>query len=122
MFVKNSMLRFLYVLPVLLALLISQWIMQKPAITFASHSSTRHNYYIHSTNYNELVCVDAAGSSMSSSTARTRVLNTLRYDNPSSDWHALASNRVYFDVNTIYCGNMTPSQLANMKMRVYVKM
>lgn len=121
MFVKNSILRFLYVLPILFALLISQWIMQKPAITFASHTGTGHNYFVHSSVYNEKVCVDSAGSSIPQSTARTRVNNTLRYDNPSSDWHALANNRIYFDVNTIYCGNMTLSQLADMKMRVYVK-
>lgn len=118
---RNENLRFIHLLPIMIALLVSFFVLSEPYSTSASHAHWTHNYYIHSRVYNEKVCVEAAGSSMSQSTARSRVNNTLKYDNPSSDWHGLASNRIFFEVNTIYCGNMTTSQLNDMKMRVYVK-
>lgn len=98
---------FVYLYPIFLALWISFWNLENTDLVYASHASTGHSYYVHSSVYNEKVCVESAGSSISQSTARTRVQNTLRYDNPSSDWHALANNRIFFEVNTIYCGNMT---------------
>jgi len=118
---KAQTLRFIHLLPIILSLLASLFILLGTDAVLASHANWTHNYYTHSSFYHEWVCVDAAGSSMSTSTARDRVKNTLRYDNPSSDWHALASNRIYFEFQSLSCGVLTSEQLAGMRMRAYVK-
>jgi hypothetical protein len=91
----------------------------------ASHSSTKHNYYVHSKNTHEWVCVDEDSPSITFSTALDRVRNTLRYENPSSDWHALApdsgSYRIYFEFHANECSTLTASELSPMRGRVYVK-
>ncbi|VAW32381.1 hypothetical protein MNBD_CHLOROFLEXI01-724 [hydrothermal vent metagenome] len=43
--------RFFYILPITLAFLISYFILQDTSIAFASHTSTTHSYFIHSSVY-----------------------------------------------------------------------
>lgn len=109
------------VIPIVLALVLAILIINPAKSLYANHAGSAHNYFIHSSVYHEWVCVDATGSSISTSIALDRVKNTLRYGNPSSDWHALAGNRIYFEFENLSCGSLTSNQFTNIKMRVYVK-
>lgn len=78
-----------------------------------------HNVAIHSSSDWENVCIENRSSAITFSTAKTRIENTLRYDNTSSDWHRLASDRVYFYVYTSSCTEA--SMPASTRMWVVVK-
>lgn len=98
----------------------------KAEVALASHVNNMHNFWVHYISISEWVCVDTSGATgITFTTARNRVKNTLRYDNTSSDWHALApdsgSYRIYFEFETISCGSLSSGRLSQMRGRVYVQ-
>lgn len=118
---RQRLYRFLQIVPIVLSLLVSYVLLEQPIEIFASHPSTAHNYFIHSNVYNEWVCTNTGAASISPTTARTRIRQTLRYANPSSDWHALANNRVFFEFSSYSCDSLPSQELAGMRMRVYIR-
>lgn len=92
---------------------------QGPIVAFATHPNGTHNYFMHSSANHEWVCVDASNSTLSHQTVLDRASDSLRYGNPTSDWHDLAWGRVYFEFESQSCGSV--SNLSDMRMRVYAK-
>ncbi len=84
----------------------------------ADHPNGLHLLAMHSSSVHEDFCVLIEDGSMSWSTARTRIRNTLWVDNPSGDWDGLAGNKVWFVDEGVPC-DQSPDR-ASIELEYYV--
>lgn len=108
MFTRKA--QYIRMTPILIATIIGILLVIDTSGAGASHASWGHNIYMHSSSHHEYVCTDAQNSTMSQGAVLWRVKNTLRYGNPSSDWHQLAGNKVYFIFNNTSCSYLPSYQ------------